>query len=459
MTEGKSDHPTVTRTQSRGQTSSGLARLRAVARRDKSTRFTNLMHHLSPELLEHSFYELKRHAAAGTDGTTWMEYGRGLATRLADLHDRIHSGRYRAQPSRRVWIPKPGGGKRPLGIASLEDKIVQHATVGILNEIYEADFLGFSYGFRPGRSQHNALDAVAVGIKTQKVNWVVDADIRSFFDTVDHDWLVKFLEHRIADRRMLRLLRKWLKAGVTENGTWTKAMVGTPQGSVISPLLANIYLHYVFDLWVQRWRQTNARGKVIVIRYADDIVVGLECRDDAEAFREHMEERFAQFNLELNQEKTRLIRFGRFAAINRARDGEGKPETFTFLGFTHICGCQKSNGKFMVVRKTMSKRQRAKLKEVKEELRWRREQSIPEQGQWLRRVVQGYFNYHAVPGNSRALSQFRYEVCHLWHRSLRRRSHKARNLNWTRMARLVDKWVPTPRILHPYPEQRLIVTT
>jgi RNA-directed DNA polymerase len=458
VTKGKPDQPTVTRTQSRGQTLIGLARIRRAARRKKKARLTSLIHHITPAQLEQSYYKLKRKSAAGIDGVTWAEYKQDLTERIDNLYQRVQNGTYKAKPSRRVWIPKSGNRKRPLGIAVLEDKIVQHATAEVLNQIYEVDFLGVSYGFRPERSQHNALDALSVGIKTKKIGWVLDADIKNFFDTVNHDWMRKFLEHRIADRKILRLINKWLKAGVLEDGHWTKAKEGTPQGSVISPLLANVYLHYVFDLWIKEWRKKKS-GDIIVVRYADDIIIGFQYQRDAETFKVELSKRLCKFNLKLNDEKSRLLRFGRFAVMQRSERGQGRPETFTYLGFTHICGRQRNNGKFKIIRRTISQRQITKLKEMKEEMKCRRHESIPEQGAWLQSVVRGYNNYYAVPGNIDALAKFRYRICQLWYRSLRRRSHKARNLTWERMERLVNKWIPNPKILHPYPEQRLIVST
>jgi RNA-directed DNA polymerase len=402
------------------------------------------------------------------DGVTWREYGQGLEEKLRSLHERVHRGNYRARPSRRRYIPKPDGRQRPLGIAALEDKVVQRAVVEVLNAIYEEDFLGFSYGFRPGRGQHHALDALAVGITRTRVNWILDADIRSFFDTVSHDWLIRFVEHRIGDRRMVRLIRKWLKVGVMEEGQVTPATLGTPQGAVISPLLANIYLHYVLDLWARRWRHRNPRGNVIIVRGAcpraalradpgaDDLVAGFEHRADAERFLSDLRERLESFALSLHPDKTRLIEFGRHAAANRERRGLGKPETFDFLGFTHISG-RTRNGKFSLHRKTRRDRLRAKLREVKETLRRRLHAAIGEQGAWLRQVVTGYFAYHAVPNNIQALSAFRRGVRWLWWRSLRRRSQKDRT---TRAAinRLVAQWLPKPLIRHPWPEQRFAVT-
>ena len=402
---------------------------------------------------------------------TWRQYGGDLEGNLLDLCGRLQRGAYRAKPVRRVFIPKSDGrhlivvryaddrchavrGERPLGVTALEDKIVQRATVEVLNTIYETDFLGFSYGFRPGRSQHNALDALYVGLLTRKVNWVLDVDIRGFFDAIDHGWLVKFVEHRIGDRRVVRLIQKWLNAGVLEDGTRTRSEQGTPQGGSASPLLADIYLHYVFDLWVRRWRQTQARGDLIVVRYADDIVVGFQHRSDAERFRAELTERFSKFALELHPDKTRLIEFGPFAAENRRRRGQGKPETFDFLGFTHICATKRSNGRFTVLRQTMRERLQAKLGQVKTELRRRLHDPVPEVGSWLRSVVGGHLRYYGVPMNSRALSLFRFRVGWLWIRSMRRRSQKTR-LTWARMSRLIDHWLPPPRVCHPYPLYRL----
>ncbi len=450
--------PATSETQSSGRVSNGLAGIREAAGRDKDLRFTALLHHVTPELLRTSYFSLKRDAAAGTDGLTWQEYGEGLEGRLRDLHDRVQSGRYRAKPSKRIWIPKADGRMRPIGIASLEDKVVQHATVRILNQIYETDFLGCSYGFRPGRSQHNALDALWVGLTQRKVGWVLDADIRSFFDTLDHGWIMKFLAHRIGDRRMLRLVAKWLRAGVSEEGKRSRTTVGTPQGAVISPLLANIYLHYALDLWARRWRRREARGEVIIVRYADDFVMGFQHREEAERFLEALKERFAEFGPEVHEEKTRLIEFGRFAAKNRAERGEGKPETFDFLGFTHICARGKTPGSFSVRRKSAAKRVRAKLKEIRDELMNRRSLPAAEQGRWLKSVVQGFFNYHAVPGNRSVLDVFRTQVTRAWLRALRRRSQKSMHLSWERVRKLIRTWMPKLVTLHPYPNHRLRVS-
>ena len=431
----------------------GLAGVRRAARTKRGERFTALLHHLTPELLRSSFYALKREAAAGVEGVRWGEYEDGLEGRLADLHSRIHRGAYRAQPSRRVYIPKADGRQRPLGVAALEDKIVQHAVVTILNEIYEVDFLGLSYGFRPGRSQHQALDALTVGITRKRVNWVLDLDIRGFFDNLSHEWTVKFVEHRVGDRRVLRLIQKWLKAGVSEEGEWTESKVGTPQGAVVSPLLANIYLHYALDLWVVAWRRKVARGDMIVVRYADDAVLGFEHKEEAERFLGELRERLGRFGLELHPEKTRLIELGRYAAANRERRGEGKPETFDFLGFTHMCGKNGKTGYFVVRRKTVAKRMRAKLQAVKEELRKRMHAPLVETGEWLEKVVRGYYRYHAVPENLASLGLFRERLLRLWRHVIRRRSQK-RPPNWARLGRYFDRWLPRPCILHPFPHVR-----
>ncbi len=453
--KGKTVEPTTRRAQNRESVSPGLDRLRKFVRYKRKGRFTTLLHHVDVALLRRSYFSLKRNAVVGVDGRTWQAYGEHLEECLVDLHARVHRGAYRALPSRRRMIPKPDGRERPLGIASIEDKIVQRAMVEVLNVIYERDFLGFSYGFRPGRSQHDALDALWVGISNTRVNWIVDADIARFFDTVDHDWLIRFVEHRIGDRRILCLIRKWLKAGVLEGTILTASEIGTPQGAVASPLLANIVLHYVFDLWVQQWRQRHAHGNVIVVRYADDLVAGFEYEADARAFLADLRTRFEAFGLSLHPEKTRLIEFGRHAAKNRAARGVGKPETFTFLGFTHICGKSRS-GKFLLWRKTRRDRMRAKLQAIKDDLRRKMHETTGAQGRWLRAVVMGYFNYHAVPTNIAALSAFRFRVMMIWHRTLRRRSQVDRTL-LEKTQRLAERWLPTPRVLHPWPNQRFAV--
>jgi RNA-directed DNA polymerase len=436
---------------------SGLDRVREVARRDKDARFTALLHHVSLERLVMAYWDLSPKAAPGVDGVTWEDYGQDLAGNLRDLHDRVHSGRYQARPSRRAYIPKADGRLRPLGIATLEDKIVQRAVTGVLNAVYETDFLGFSYGFRPGRSPHDALDALAAGIYKKKVNWVLDADIRDFFTSLDQGWLERFLGHRIADKRVLRLIGKWLGAGVIENGTWSKTPEGSPQGASVSPLLANVYLHYVLDLWADWWRRRHARGDMIIVRFADDFIAGFEHLGDARQFLRDLRDRFARFCLELHPGKTRLIEFGRFAAVRRAARGAGKPETFDFLGFTHICGKTRA-GRFQVRRITISKRMRAKLHEVKDQLRRRMHLPVPEQGRWLGSVVRGHYAYYAVPGNDSAIFAFRGQVTRHWYRSLRHRSQRTR-LNWERMDRLATRWLPPARVVHPYPQARFDART
>ncbi len=451
-TKGNTGQQRTRRTQIRENVSQSLERVRKAARQRKKEKFTALLHHVSVETLEVAFYALKRKAAPGVDGVTWQEYEADLERRLADLHARIHRGAYRPQPSRRTYIPKADGKQRPLAIAALEDKIVQGATVMVLNAIYEEDFLGFSYGFRPGRGPHDALDALAVGITTRKVNYILDADIRSFFDSVSQEWLVRFVEHRIGDKRIIRLIRKWLRAGILEDGTVTVSERGTGQGSVASPLLANIYLHYVFDLWAERWRRQEATGDMIIVRYADDLVLGFQHESDAHRFLDAMRARFEEFALSLHPDKTRLIEFGRFAAANREKRGLCKPETFNFLGFTFICG-RSRRGSFLLKRKSRRDRVRAKLREIKEELRRRMHRPIPEQGNWLAQVIRGFFAYHAVPTNFAVLGKFRHQVIWLWLRSLRRRSQKD-DTPWTRMARLANDFLPKPRILHPWPAVR-----
>jgi RNA-directed DNA polymerase len=454
-TEGNAGQQSTHRAQNRVGVSQALERVRQVAQQRKKERFTTLLHHVSVDLLRIAFFALKRDAAPGVDGATWQDYEADLERKLADLHVRVHRGAYRALPARRRYIPKPDGRQRPLAIAALEDKIVQRAVLAVLNAIYEEDFLGFSYGFRPRRSQHDALDALVVGISSTKVNWILDADIRSFFDEVSHEWLTRFVKHRIADPRVVRLILKWLKAGVLEDGVVTVGEKGTAQGSVISPLLANVYLHYVFDLWAERWRRLEATGDMIIVRYADDIVVGFQHESDARRFWDAMRERLREFALSLHPEKTRLIAFGRYAAERRDERGLGKPETFNFLGFTFICG-KSHPGKFLLIRKSRRDRMTAKLKEVKEELRRHMHQPIPEQGHWLRQVVCGFFAYHAVPTNSRAIAAFRHHVVTLWRRTLKRRGQRDRT-SWQRIARIAEDFLPPARILHPWPDVRFAV--
>jgi len=452
-TKGNADQQNTSRTQRRpNDVPSALDRVRQAARRDSKAQFTALFHHVTHDRLRSAFLALRPKAAAGVDGVTWEQYWQDLEANLLDLHARLHRGAYRAKPSRRVFIPKADGRQRPLGIASLEDKVVQRAVVEVLNAIYEEDFLGFSYGFRPGRNQHQALDALAVAIRSKRVNWVLDADIRGFFDAIDHEWMERFVEHRVADSRMQRLIAKWLRAGVLEDGKKVVMEKGSPQGATVSPLLANIYLHYAFDLWAEQWRRRHARGDVVIVRYADDLVLGFEHEADARRFQEDLRRRLARFGLELHPDKTRLIEFGRWAAQNRRRRGRGKPETFDFLGFTHVCGRTK-NGWFQVVRRTSKQRMTVKLKEVRRALLKTRHAPVPAQGAWLRGVLQGYFAYHAVPTNLRRLRSFRTQVIRAWMRALRRRSQRHR-MTWTRMGRLVERWVPPVRAMHPWPEKR-----
>ena len=456
--EGNSGERDALRTPGRAGALSALDRVRQAAERDRKQRFMALLHHVyDVEGLRIAYHALKRDAAAGIDGETWEHYGQGLEEHLQDLAGRLRRGAYRAKPVRRVFIPKADGRVRPLGVPTLEDKLVQRAVVAVLNAIYEVDFLGFSYGFRPRRSPHQAVDALTVGITTKKVNWVLDADIRGFFDTLDHGWLVKFVEHRVADRRVVRLIQKWLNAGVLEEGQRTRSEVGTVQGGSISPLLANIYLHYVFDLWAQRWRKKQARGDVVIVRFADDFVVGFEHREEAEQFLTELRERFAKFGLTLHPDKTRLIEFGRFAATGRRQRGEGKPETFNFLGFTHSCG-KTRRGKFTVLRQTVRQRWQAKLKAVKAELRRRLHEPLSVVGSYLGSVVRGHVRYYGVPMNGTSIVAFRQAIGRLWKRALERRS-QSHHLSWERMRRYIDRWLPPARICHPYPLVRFGVVT
>lgn len=458
LAERNPSQQTRSRTQSRSDLQQALERVRQAAWNNKGLRFTTLWHHIyDVDRLRTAYFSLKRTAAPGVDGETWRDFGEGLEGNLRDLADRLERGAYRAKPVQRAYIPKVDGRERPIGIPVLEDKIVQRATAEVMGAVYEADFKGFSYGFRPGKSPHHALDALSVGLTRKKVNWVLDADIRGFFDALDHGWQAKFIEHRIADQRVVRHVKKWLKAGVLEDGRTTEAEQGTPQGGSISPLLANVYLHYVFDLWADAWRRRHSHGDVILVRFADDFVAGFEHRADAERFLADLRERFLKFHLELHADKTRLIEFGRFAAENRARRGQGKPETFAFLGFTHICG-KTRKGKFQVLRQTMRKRMQAKLTALKAELRRRLHSPIPHVGGWLRTVLLGHYRYYGVPGNGPALSTFSHQVARLWFRTLRRRSQRTR-VTWARLARLARIWLPSPKIHHPYPQQRLCVIT
>src|ERR1700747_2781653 len=454
-TKGSAEQQRMHRTQGRARMSQLLDRVRKAARLRKKDRFTALFHHITVDALRTAFFALRRKAAPGVDGMTWKDYEADLEPRLPELHGRVHRGTYRPQPSRRTYIPKADGKQRPLAIAALEDKIVQGATVIVFNAIYEGDFCGFSYGFRPGRSPHDALDALCTAIEKRQVNWIIDADIQNFFGAVSQTWLVRFLEHRIGDKRIIRLIRKWLKAGILEDGVVTVADSGTGQGAVISPLLGNIYLHYVFDLWAERWRRREARGDMIVVRYADDLVVGFEHEGDARRFLDAMRERFAAFASPPPPVKTRVIEFGRRAAVNRKNRGVSRPDTFAFLGFTFICS-KSRRGFFQLQRKTRRDRMQTKFQEIKAELRLRMHQTIPDQGHWLRQVVTGHFAYYAVPTNSRSLSAFRHYVIDLWRRTLRRRSQKD-GFTWERMTKLADDWLSAPRIPHPWPDQRFAV--
>jgi group II intron reverse transcriptase/maturase len=459
-TKENPEQTSASRTQGRSgapEASRGLLGVRDAAQRDKRMRFTALLHHVSVARLRESFFALKRDAAPGVDGVTWRSYQVDLEHRLTSLYERVHRGSYRALPSKRAYIPKADGRQRPLGIAALEDKLVQHAVGMVLSQIYEADFVGYSYGFRPGRSQHDALDALWVGLMRQRVNWVLDADIQGFFDTIDHEQLLRLVQIRISDPRVLRLLRNWLRAGVLEDGAWSATELGTPQGAVISPLLANIYLHYVFDRWVQHWRRHHATGDVIVVRYADDMVMGFEHRHEAEQCLTAWRARLAKYGLRLHPDKTRLIEFGRFATDRRRRRGMGKPETFDFLGFTHCCGTARTTGKFHVVRQSIRKRLRAKLRATKAELRRRMHEPVSVVGPWVGRVVRGWFGYHAIPGNGPSLECFRTHVCRMWFRVLRRRGQR-RPLTWERFTRRYARWVPSVRILHPFPGVRFAAT-
>ncbi len=436
---------------------SSLNRIRKTAKENQSLRFNNLLHHITPSLLHDAYYNLNKKAVKGIDEESWYTYGQGLTDKINRLHSLIHMGRYKPQPSKRIWLAKPDGRQRPIGISTVEDKVVQQALVWVIQSIYEEDFLGFSYGFRPERHQHKALDALYVALTQKKVNWVIDADIKGFFDNIDHHWMMKFLEHRISDKRILSLVDSLLKAGVSDKGLWSASELGSPQGSVLSPLLANIYLFYVLDLWVNKWRKHEAIGEIYIVRFADDFVIGCEYQHEAKRLLQQLSERMQQFNLTLHEEKTKLLEFGRYAIKNRKRQGKGKPETFTFLGFTHICSQLLSNGQHTVKRITIAKKQRAKLSEIKAQLKKIRHINLTEQGKWLRSVVIGAANYYGVPGNTKALSNFRGQICKLWMKSLRRRSGKAQKLNWSKMKRIISFYIPNVRLTHCYPNQRFYV--
>ena len=457
-TKGNSQDQSTYRTQGRGSVSQAVERIRQAATRKPQEKLTALLHHITTDALRCAFYDLKKTASAGVDGLVWTRYEDGLEERLLDLHGRVHSGAYRALPSRRVEIPKPDGGTRPLGIAALEDKIVQKAVVDdILTPLYEPEFLGFSYGFRPGRGAHDALDALAFGIERRKVNWIIDADIRAFFDRLSRDHLLRFLGHRIGDQRVLRLIAKWLNAGVMEGDEWKDDLQGTPQGAVVSPILANVYLHYVLDLWFQKkWRARKATGDTIIVRYADDFVVGCQRKADAEQFLDDLRERMNQFVLELHPDKTRLVEFGRFAMADRRARGERRPETFDFLGFTHYCK-KKRNGNFGLGRKPIAKRVTRTLKRVKEKLRERMHEDVHDTAQWLGRVVNGWLNYYAVPTSARALRGFARRLLWIWLRTLRGRSQKDRT-TIAGVARLAALYWPPVKVRHPWPTERFAVS-
>ena len=456
--KGNGGETAAVRTLRRAAASNGLVAVRQAARQSKSVRFTALLHHITVDLLKRSYLSLERTSAPGIDGVTWQAYGENLEGKLTELHDRIHKGSYRARSARRTYIPKADGSQRPLSILCLEDKIVQQAVATVLEAIYEEDFLGFSYGFRPGRGQHDALDALHVGILRKRVNWVLDADIRAFFDAMAHSWILRFLKHRIADKRILRLIAKWLKVGIIEDGRVTRSQCGAPQGAVISPILANVYLHYVYDLWVQRWRRTKATGAIIAVRFADDTIVGFEHEHEAKAFLHELQERLREFELALHPDKSRLIRFGRHAARQREKLGEGKPETFDFLGFTHFCTRSRKWGSFVIGRKTIKKRMRAKLKAIKMELRKSMHDPITKTGAWVKQMLQGHLNYFAVSGNDPSLWWFFNEVRWLWLKSLKRRSQNSK-LTWEKFTRLVDRFFPPIRVLHPLPCHRFDART
>ena len=459
LAKGNSAKQNMDRIQSRKNMQSALERVRQAAQKDKRLRFTSLLHHVYDlDTLRCSFWSLKKEAAPGVDGQTWRHYEENLEEYLLDLSGRLARGGYRAKPVRRVFIPKDDGKQRPLGVTALEDKIVQRAVVEVLNAIYEIDFLGFSYGYRPGKGQHDCLDALYVGQLSKKINYVLDCDIRGFFDTISHLWLVRFLEHRIADKRIIRLIKKWLNAGVLEDGGLRYTKEGTPQGGSASPFLANVYLHYAFDLWAHAWRRSKAQGDMIMVRWADDIVVGFQSKREADIFRKELEQRLAKFSLELHPEKTKVIEFGPYAIDNAKNKGKGKPATFDFLGFTHICVKKRGNGMFTVKRKTKKKKMRAKLKQIKFELRKRMHDPVPEVGKWLKSVVDGHCRYYGVPMNLGSLYSFRFQVIRHWHWTLNRRSQKP-SVSWERMRRYIDHWLPPPRIHHPYPLHRFGVIT
>jgi RNA-directed DNA polymerase len=455
LTKRNSEQPAVTATQRAGQTMNGLDRIRQAAKNDKTVRFNNLLHHVTTSLLFNAYYALKRKAKSGVDGETWQSYGASnLSEKLKDLHVKIQSGRYKPKPSKRIWIEKEDGKLRPIGISCLEDKIVQQALVMVLQEIYETEFKGFSYGFRPKKSQHQALDAVYIMLTTRRVNWILDADIKGCYDNINHEWLIKFLQARIADKRVIELVVKMLRAGIMDEGQKHPTEMGLAQGSVASPFFANIFLHYVLDLWADQWRKTQAKGECFIIRYADDFILGFQHKEDAEKMHAELAGRLEQFGLNLHETKTQLIEFGRFAEERRHAEKLGKPKVFNFLGFTHCCSKRRLDGAYTVKRITIKSKMRKKIREVREILYKNRARPVREQAKWIKGVVQGHFNYYGVPGNTHALKQFRTQINVVWFKALRRRSQKAVKLTWQKMKIIIAATMPKVRITHPYPSQR-----
>ena len=437
------------RAQNRNSLPGRLAWVKEAAERSRQTRFTTLLHHIDEEALARAFARLKRRAAPGVDGMTVADYEQGLAERLRELCERVQSGRYRPLPVRRTYIPKADGGQRPLGVPALEDKIVQGAVAEMLSAIYEADFLDCSYGFRPGRSAHQALRAVHDAIMTERVNWVLEADIRKFFDSVDHQWLSRMLAQRIADPRILRLISLWLRAGILEEAVFSDTVEGTPQGAGISPLLANIFLHYALDLWVAQWSRQRATGRMRLVRYADDFIVTFERRAEAQAMAAALADRLAKFGLRLHEGKTRLIEFGRFAEADRRQRGETRPATFDFLGFTHYCG-KTRDGRFIAKCRTQRQRKIRKLKELRQEMRRRMHRPLGEQQQWLSSVLRGHYAYYGITGNYRSLAVFFGQVLEGWIRALRRRGQRP-HMPWERFHRILEAFpLPEPRIVHDW---------
>ena len=424
-----------------------LVRVNDAAKRSRQTQFTALLHHVDVDALARAFERLRRKAAPGVDGMKVTAYEAQLEDNLRALHARLHGGLYWPLPARRTYIPKADGGKRPLGVLALEDKIVQGAVAEVLNAVYEADFCDCSFGFRPMRSPHDALRMVHAAIMTERVNWIVEADIRNFFGQVDHGWLIRMLELRIADPRILRLIRQWLRAGVLEDGVYTETVEGTPQGAGISPLLANVYLHYALDLWARQWEGRHATGRMRLVRFADDYLLTFERREDAERMLAALPDRLAKFGLCLHEGKTRLVRFGRYAATDRAKRGEGRPETFDFLGFTHYCGTTRK-GRFMVMRKTQRTRMIRKLKELRREMKLRRHASLLAQRKWLAAVLRGHYGYFGITGNGRSIACFHIQIVKWWRWVLRRRGQRPK-LPWERFNAILERFtLPRPRIVH-----------